>query len=79
VIDEELRIKTTLRHLKLAVEVKGEKRAVLEHRKFYTGYLKGLHNASHIRKELMSICEFNPVEELLLNYLQELLNPQYVA
>jgi tRNA-dihydrouridine synthase B len=73
VIDEELRIKTTLRHLKLAVEVKGEKRAVLEHRKFYTGYLKGLHNASHIRKELMSVCDYNHVEELLLKYLQELL------
>ena len=79
VIDEELRIKTTLRHLKLAVEVKGEKRAVLEHRKFYTGYLKGLHNASHIRKELMSICEYNPVEELLLKYLQELINYRCVV
>src|ERR1035437_11102833 len=74
VIDEELRIKTTLRHLKLAVDVKGEKRAVLEHRKFYTGYLKGLHNASHVRKELMSVCEYSPVEDLLLKYLQELLS-----
>jgi tRNA-dihydrouridine synthase B len=79
IIDEELRIKTTLRHLKLAVEVKGEKRAVLEHRKFYTGYLKGLHNASHIRKELMSISEYIPVEDLLLNYLQELLNYRCVV
>jgi tRNA-dihydrouridine synthase B len=79
VIDEELRIKTTLRHLKLAVEVKGEKRAVLEHRKFYTGYLKGLHNASHIRKELMTICEYNTVEELLLKYLQELINYRCVV
>ena len=79
IIDEELRIKTTLRHLKLAVEVKGEKRAVLEHRKFYTGYLKGLHNASHIRKELMSISEYIPVEDLLLKYLQELLNYRCVV
>ena len=79
VIDDELRIKTTLRHLKLAVEVKGEKRAVLEHRKFYTGYLKGLHNASHIRKELMSISEYIPVEDLLLKYLLELLNYRCVV
>src|SRR5690606_5347889 len=49
-IDEELRIKTALRHLKLAIDVKGMKRAVLEHRKFYTGYLKGLHGISEIRK-----------------------------
>jgi tRNA-dihydrouridine synthase B len=74
VIDEELRIKTTLRHLKLAVDVKGEKRAVLEHRKFYTGYLKGLHNAGRVRKELMTINEYKPVEDLLLNFLQELNN-----
>jgi len=73
-INEELRISTTLRHLKLACDVKGEKRAVLEHRKFYTGYLKGLRNASQVRKELMTICEYNGVEDLLLKYLQELLN-----
>ncbi|MBT8379182.1 MAG: tRNA dihydrouridine synthase DusB [Ignavibacteria bacterium] len=74
VVDEELRIKTCLRHLFLAIEVKGEKRAVLEHRKFYTGYLKSLYNASKVRSELMMYVEYAPVEELLLNYLSELKN-----
>lgn len=71
-IDEEFKIKTCLRHLSLAVKVKGEKRAVIEHRKFYSGYLKGLHNASKVRMSLMQYKEYSPVEEILLNYLKEL-------
>jgi tRNA-dihydrouridine synthase B len=72
VIDEKMRIETCLHHLELAIKVKGEKRAVIEHRKFYTGYLKGLYNASKIRSELMKFVEYTPVEDLLLKYLIEL-------
>ncbi|HSP87196.1 MAG TPA: tRNA dihydrouridine synthase DusB [Ignavibacteriaceae bacterium] len=70
--DPSKRIKTTLRHLELAVKVKGERRAVLEHRKFYSGYLKGLYNASQVRAKMMAITEFKPVEDILLKYLEEL-------
>ena len=70
VIDEEIKIKSSLRHLKLAINVKGERRAVLEHRKFYTGYLKGLYNASKIRAELMKYTEYSGVEETLMKYLE---------
>jgi tRNA-dihydrouridine synthase B len=70
--DPAKRIKTTLRHLELAVKVKGEKRAVLEHRKFYSGYLKGLYNASQIRTKMMAITEYKPVEDILLKYLDDL-------
>ncbi|OQY74052.1 MAG: hypothetical protein B6D45_07340 [Ignavibacteriales bacterium UTCHB3] len=66
------RIRVCLRHLKLATEVKGERRAILEQRKYYSGYLKGLVNASHIRQELMKILEYSIVEELLLKYEQQL-------
>ena len=72
-VDDELQIKTCIRHLQLATIVKGERRAVLEHRKYYTGYLKGLRNASQIRKELMLVPGFSQVEEILLRYLGELL------
>jgi tRNA-dihydrouridine synthase B len=72
IIDENLRIQTCLRHLKLAIRVKGEKRAVIEHRKFYSGYLKGLYNASKKRSELMKFVEYAPVEDLLLEYLTDL-------
>lgn len=71
-IDETIRIKTCLRHLELAIKVKGERRAVIEHRKFYSGYLKGLYNASKVRNELMKFVEFIAVEEILLKYLDEL-------
>jgi tRNA-dihydrouridine synthase B len=74
VVDEEMRINTCLRHLELAIKVKGERRAVIEHRKFYSGYLKGLYNASKVRNELMKYVEFAGVEDVLLEYLNELKN-----
>jgi len=70
VIDEELRIKTCLRHLELAIKIKGERRTVIEHRKFYSGYLKGLYNASKVRNELMKYVDYASVEELLMKYLE---------
>ena len=73
-IDEERRIKTCLKHLSIAVKVKGERRAVIEHRKFYSGYLKGLRNASSVRKNLMEVCDYGSVENILLDYLDALLS-----
>ncbi len=73
-INEETKIKTCLRHLQIATEIKGERRAVIEHRKFYSGYLKALPNVSQIRKALMAEVEYNLVEDILLKYLEELLN-----
>lgn len=72
IVDSEKRIKTCLRHLELAVKIKGERRGVIEHRKFYTGYLKGLFNASQVRQLLMQETEYNPVEDILLKYSDEL-------
>ena len=71
-IDHEMKIKTCLRHLDLAIGVKGERRAVIEHRKFYSGYLKGMHHASKIRNELMQILEYNSVKDTLYRYLDEI-------
>ncbi len=73
-IDETTKIKTCLRHLQIATEIKGERRAVIEHRKFYSGYLKALPNVSQIRKALMAELEYTAVESILLKYLEELLN-----
>jgi len=76
-IDDEMKIKTCLRHLGFAIEVKGERRAVIEHRKFYSGYLKGMHHASKIRNELMQYVEFNPISDLMSSYIEELKKTQY--
>lgn len=67
----ELRIETCIKHLQLAIKVKGERRAVLEHRKFYTGYLKGLRNISYVRSSLMTAHAYSEVEDLLYRYLQD--------
>jgi len=71
-VDEKTRILACLRHLKLAVQVKGERRAVIEHRKFYTGYLKGMRRASSVRANMMSWSEYNEIEEVLLQYAEQL-------
>jgi tRNA-dihydrouridine synthase B len=73
-IDPDRKIRICLRHLQYAVKVKGERRAVIEHRKFYSGYLKGLFNASQIRQSLMSAIDYSSVEEILLKYLELLKN-----
>ncbi len=77
-LTEERRIKICLRHLFLSLSTKGEKRAILEFRKFYSGYLKGMYNASHIRQKLMTVHHFPQVEEILSEYL-EFLNSYKVA
>lgn len=76
-IDDEMKINTCLRHLDLAIGIKGERRAVIEHRKFYSGYLKGMHHASKIRNELMQHLEYAPVRDVLLRYLDELKKIEY--
>ncbi len=72
IIDEDIKINTCLKHLKFAIKTKGEKRAVIEHRKFYSGYLKALPNVSVVRQSLMFVIEYSKVEDILLKYLEEL-------
>jgi tRNA-dihydrouridine synthase B len=52
--------------LKSSVEFKGERRGVIEMRKFYSGYLRGVKNASKLRQHLMQYLEMNPIVDLLL-------------
>ncbi|MEN8192451.1 MAG: tRNA dihydrouridine synthase DusB [Bacteroidota bacterium] len=67
------RIETALRHLRYEIEYKDvERQAVIPFRKYYSGYLKGLHHSAKIRQQLMQYEEYAPIEELLLNYLREL-------
>lgn len=67
------RIFTALKHLRYEISIKDEPRfAIIPFRKYYSGYLKGLHNSSKIRQELMKLVDFNEIEKLLLSYLEEL-------
>jgi tRNA-dihydrouridine synthase B len=69
-VTPELRIRTCLKHLALAMFIKGERRAVIEHRKFYSGYLKGLRSAAFIRGRMMTFDSFSAVEDELMQYLR---------
>lgn len=68
------RIHTALKHLRYELKFKEKRRAIIPFRKYYTGYLKGLYGSSKIRQELMKYEDYEPIENLLLNYLEELKN-----
>ena len=59
-----------LRHLKAEAEYKGERRAVLEHRKLYASYLKGAPNIAKLRAELMQYTEVAPIEDRLREFIE---------
>jgi tRNA-dihydrouridine synthase B len=65
----EERVRVLSEHLNLSVELKGERKAVIEFRKYYAGYLRNLPNASKIRSELMPFIEVSPVIEHINQYV----------
>lgn len=67
--DLDERVRVLLDHLRLSVLQKGEKRAVLEFRKHYTGYLRDLPNISKIRSELMHFTELSPIVDHIEQYV----------
>lgn len=73
--DLEEKIEITLRHLRYEIERSDNERwAVIPFRKFYSGYLKGFRNVSKIRQQIMQYESYEPIEELLLNYLEQTKN-----
>jgi tRNA-dihydrouridine synthase B len=67
----EERIRVMSEHLKLAVEHKGERKGVIEFRKHYAGYLRGIPHGARVRQELMQYLELKPVLERLLKFQEE--------
>ncbi len=66
------RIHTALRHLRYSLELKDTRAAIIPFRKYYAGYLKGLHNSKEIRQELYQQIEYAPIEEIMLRYLDQI-------
>ncbi|MGB9911833.1 MAG: tRNA dihydrouridine synthase DusB [Candidatus Kapaibacteriota bacterium] len=62
------RIEVCLQHLKLNIEYKGARLGIIEFRKFYSGYLKNLPNASKVRSKVVVSESYSEIEEILLNY-----------
>ncbi len=65
------RVALCLEHLKRAAEVKGEQRAVREHRKHYVGYFKAAYCVAKLRRDLMTYTEIAPIEARLSRFLEE--------
>jgi tRNA-dihydrouridine synthase B len=66
----EERVELLKEHLRLAVEYKGERVGVIELRKHYAGFLRGLPHVSKIRMELMQFTEAAPILEHLTRFLE---------
>lgn len=60
-----------IEHLYATIAYKGERRAVLEHRKRYAGYLKGAPNIARLRASLMAFTEAAPIVDRLNEYLDD--------
>lgn len=65
----EERIDLLKEHLRLAVEYKGERKGVIELRKHYGGFLRGLPHVSQMRNELMQFTEAAPILDHLTRFL----------
>ncbi len=65
----EERIHLLIEHLRLSVRYKGERRGVVELRKHYSGYLRGIPHISKIRMDLMEFTELEPLVEYLRKFL----------
>ena len=57
------RISALRDHARLSVEHKGERRGMLEIRKHFAGYLRGIPHISRVRLHLMQYTELAPMEE----------------
>jgi len=65
------RVATCVKHLRHSVEYKGERKGVIEFRKYYSGYLKGQPGVSKLRQELMTFHEMEPAIARLERYVDE--------
>jgi nifR3 family TIM-barrel protein len=64
--DLQERISVSLAHLRLAIQKKGERKGIIEMRKHYAGYFKGLPGFKKVRMEILTRQSFNEVEEILM-------------
>jgi tRNA-dihydrouridine synthase B len=71
-ISIEERIAVCIEHLRLSVEYKGGRTGVLEMRKHYSGYLRGLPGIAKLRAELMTYDMIDLVVERLTKFVEEM-------
>ncbi len=70
--DIQERIEICLEHLRHSLKFKGEYYGIIEFRKYYSGYLKGMYNAANARRDLVTYKEYAEIEDRLYQYREEL-------
>lgn len=68
------KILQAIKHLDSLVELKGEKKAVLEMRSHIPWYIKGLYKATSIKQKINSLSSKEEIKETLMSYLNLLEN-----
>ncbi len=84
------RVEVCLAHLELNIEYNGYPKGMIEFRKHYSGYLKGLYNSSKVKQQLVVSDSLDEIKRLLQEYvdfldkegrtipLENELNPEFV-
>ncbi len=72
-------IKTMIDHLKLSIELKGERKGVIEFRKYYSGYLKGFYNSAKLRSELMQFYTYDEIINYITYFLKNELKEKQIT
>lgn len=62
----EKRVETIIKHLDFSVKWKGERQGILEMRRHYAHYLRGIPNSKTARKRLVEIDTYQEIKETLL-------------
>lgn len=65
--DLQERITVSLAHLRLAIQKKGEHKGIVEMRKHYAGYFKGLPGFKKVRMDMLTRQNFDEIEGILQN------------
>jgi tRNA-dihydrouridine synthase B len=66
------KIETCLDHLKFSIKYKGYPRGLLEFRKHYSGYIKGLHNGANVRRKIIVMDTYEEIEDALNEFYEYL-------
>ena len=67
------RIDCCLRHLSYNIEHKGQ-HGLIEFRKHYNGYLRGMYNVTPVRQKLVTCDNFDEIKAILEDFYDALIN-----
>jgi nifR3 family TIM-barrel protein len=70
----QIKVEQALKHLDYLIDLKGEKLAVLEMRSHIPWYIKGLHEANSVKREIHTLTKAIEVKDVMMKYLDHINN-----